>query len=174
MNDACSITSGQSDVRSVLDDANDNNEVDEISQQEAFEEKLKDAIDGLTQKSAKGRVSCFHGVEKIFALKYTPEFVEDRKITIADSIEKGLKKGRGDEQSSAARLSTLLCVQLGMYDSAEVLCKDLKSPLTFIANDTSASTAGRSEVSFHSFLCIFFFFADRETKNDSIIEVKRS
>lgn len=144
INDACSVISGQSDSRSYLDDVNDN-EIDEGSQQEGFEDKLKEGIDGLTQKSAKGRVVCFHGVEKIFAIKYAPEFVEDRKVTIADAIEKGLKKGRSDEQSSAARLSTLLCVQLGMYDCAEAICKDLKSSLTFIANDNSASVAGRSE-----------------------------
>lgn len=149
INDACSIASGQSDNRSVLEDLTDNIEIDEVTQQEAFEEKLKEAIDGLTQKSAKGRVLCFHGVEKIFAVKYVPEFVEDRKMTIADSVEKGLKKGRGDEQSSAARLSTLLCVQLGMFDSAETVCKDLKSPLTFIANDNTASVTGRTEVILH-------------------------
>ena len=120
-----------------------------MAQQEAFEEKLKEAIDGLTQKSAKGRVLCFHGVEKIFAVKYVPEFVEDRKMTISDSIEKGLRKGRGDEQASAARLSTLLCVQLGIYESAEAVCKDLKSSLTFIANDASASANGRSEVNIY-------------------------
>lgn len=153
INDACSIASGQSDNRSVLEDLTDNVEIDEVTQQEAFEEKLKEAIDGLTQKSAKGRVLCFHGVEKIFAAKYVPEFVEDRKMTIADSVEKGLKKGRGDEQSSAARLSTLLCVQLGMYDSAETVCRDLKSSLTFIANDNTASVAGRTEV--HNFMIYF-------------------
>lgn len=147
VNDACSIMSGQSDNRSVLEEINDNNEIDEVATQEAFEQKLKDAIDGLTQKSAKGRVSCFASVEKTFALKYVPEFVEDRKITISDAIERGLKKGRGDEQSSAARLSTLLCVQLGIYESAEIICKDLKPTLTFIANDVTASINGRSEVS---------------------------
>ena len=155
LNDACSITSGQSDARSILEDVNDNNEIDEISQQEAFEEKLKEAIDGLTQKNAKGRICCFQGVEKIFAIKYVPEFAEDRKLTITDSIEKGLKKGRGDEQSSAARLSTLLCVQLGEYESSEIVCKDLKSTLTFIANDNTASIAGRSEVSFKISIFIF-------------------
>ncbi|XP_015586439.1 interferon-related developmental regulator 2 [Cephus cinctus] len=143
-NDACSITSGQSDNRSVLDDVNDN-EIDEIAQQEAFEEKLKEAIDGLTQKSAKGRTLCFNGIEKIFAIKYIPDFVEDRKMTITDSIERGLKKGRGDEQSTAARLSTLLCVQLGAFESAEVVCRDLKSTLTFIANDKTAQPNARSE-----------------------------
>ncbi|XP_043602405.1 interferon-related developmental regulator 2 [Bombus pyrosoma] len=143
-NDACSISSSQSDNRSMLDDVNDN-EVDEFVQQEAFEEKLKEAIDGLTQKSAKGRTICFKGMEKIFAIKYIPDFVEDRKMTITDSVERGLKKGRGEEQSTAARLSTLLCVQLGAFESAEVVCRDLKSTLTLIASDTTASTQARSE-----------------------------
>ncbi|XP_076220825.1 interferon-related developmental regulator 1-like isoform X2 [Nomia melanderi] len=128
----------------MLDDVNDN-EVDEFAQQEAFEEKLKEAIDGLTQRSAKGRTVCFNGIEKIFAIKYVPDFVEDRKMTITDSIERGLKKGRGEEQSTAARLSTLLCVQLGAFESAETVCKDLKNTLTFIINDTSASMQARSE-----------------------------
>ncbi|KYN37802.1 Interferon-related developmental regulator 1 [Trachymyrmex septentrionalis] len=143
-NDACSETSGQSDNRSVLEDANDN-EVDELAQQEAFEEKVKEAIDGLTQKSAKGRIICFNGIEKIFAIKYIPDFVEDRKMTITDAVERGLKKGRGDEQSTAARLSTLLCVQLGAFKSAEMVCRDLKSILTFIANDNTASVHARAE-----------------------------
>lgn len=143
-NDACSVSSSQSDNRSMLDEVNDN-EVDEFAQQEAFEEKLKEAVDGLTQKSAKGRTICFNGIRKIFALKYVPDFVEDRKMTITDSIERSLKKGRSEEQSSAARLSTLLCVQLGMYESAEVACRNLKSILTLIAADTTASTQARSE-----------------------------
>ncbi|KAG7214069.1 hypothetical protein KM043_001434 [Ampulex compressa] len=143
-NDACSVTSSQSDNRSILEDVNDN-EVDEIAQQEAFEEKLKEAIDGLTQRSAKGRTICFNGIERIFAIKYVPDFVEDRKMTITDSIERGLKKGRGEEQSTAARLSTLLCIQLGAFESAEIVCRDVKSTLTFIANDTSASNQVRAE-----------------------------
>ncbi|XP_076167400.1 interferon-related developmental regulator 2 [Ptiloglossa arizonensis] len=143
-NDACSESSGQSDNRSMLDDMNDN-EVDEFSQQEAFEEKLKEAIDGLTQRSAKGRTVCFSGIEKMFAIKYVPDFVEDRKMTITDSVERGLKKGRSEEQSTAARLSTLLCVQLGAFESAETVCRDLKSTLTFVASDTIASPQARSE-----------------------------
>ncbi|XP_051161811.1 interferon-related developmental regulator 2 [Leptopilina boulardi] len=144
VNDACSVTSGLSDAN-VLEEVNDN-EVDEPSQQqEAFEENLRDAIDGLTQKSAKGRTNCFQGIEKIFATKYVPDFVEDRKMTITDAIERGLKKGRGEEQSIAARLSTLLCVQLGAFESAEHVCKEIKSTLICIANDNSASTNARSE-----------------------------
>ncbi|XP_066593545.1 interferon-related developmental regulator 2 [Prorops nasuta] len=140
-NDACSVSSGQS---SVLDDVNDN-EVDELAQQEALEEKLKEAIDGLTQKSSKGRTICFNGIEKIFAIKYVPDFVENRKMTITDAVERGLKKGRFDEQSIAARLSTLLCIQLGAFESAEAVCRDVKSILTFIINDNTVPAITRSE-----------------------------
>ncbi|XP_046613305.1 interferon-related developmental regulator 2 [Neodiprion virginianus] len=145
-NDACSVASGQSDSRSVMDDGNFNdNEVDEIAQQEALEEKLKEAIDGLTQKCAKSRTTCFNGIEKAFTMKYIPDFVEDRKMTITDSIERALKKGRGDEQSAAARLASLLCVQLGAFDSAEIIVKDLKTVLISTANNKSISPTARAE-----------------------------
>ncbi|XP_043283529.1 interferon-related developmental regulator 2 [Venturia canescens] len=144
-NDAASVISVQSDKCSVVDDAANENDIEEESQQEVFEEKLREAIDGLTQKSVKGRTSCFSRVEKIFTIKYIPDFVEDRKMTITDCIERGLKKGRNEERCSAARLSTLLCVQLGVFDSAEIVCKDLKSTLTYIANDNTASNNARAE-----------------------------
>jgi len=153
-NDAYSDVSGQSDNRSTLED---DNEVDEIAQQEALEEKLKEEIDGLTQKSAKGRTTCFNNVEKIFAVKYIPELVEDRIMTISDSVERSLKKGRGDEQSTAARLSTLLCVQLGEFDSTETICKDLKSTLMFIANDNAASINARTEVIVCARACVHIY-----------------
>lgn len=68
LNDAASVTSGQSDNRSLLDEANDNEVEDSVS--EKNEEKLRDAIDGMTQKSAKGRTSCLTAVENYFALRY--------------------------------------------------------------------------------------------------------
>ncbi|KAH0550036.1 interferon-related developmental regulator 1 isoform X2 [Cotesia glomerata] len=143
-NDAASIISEQSEI--VAEDAaNDNNEVDELSQHELFEEKLKEAIDGLSQKSAKGRTSCFMGVERIFSLKYIPYFIEDRKMTITDYVERGLKKGRNEERCTAAKLSTLLCVQLGAFDSAEAVYEGLKPTLTFIINDNTASSQARAE-----------------------------
>lgn len=144
-NDACSTASGQSDNRSVMDEANDN-EVDEIAQQEALEDKLKEAIDGLTQKCAKSRTTCFNGIEKAFTLKYIPDFVEDRKMTITDGIERALKKGRGDEQSAAARLASLICIQLGAFDSAEMVVKDLKTVLISTANNKSNSASARAQV----------------------------
>lgn len=73
--DNVSVTSNYSDLRSVDENAD---EVDEISQQEAFEEKLSEALDGLTQKSAQGRTNCFTAVNTAFVKKFVPDFVYDR------------------------------------------------------------------------------------------------
>lgn len=139
-------------------ECNDTNKVDEVAQEEAHEEKLKEAIDGLSQKSLKGRISCFEGIQKMFVLKYIPDFIEDRKMTITDSIERSLKRGKGEEQSLAARLSTLLCIQLGDSDSAEMICTNLRPCLSLIANDNTASANSRLEVKllFQSFISKFF------------------
>lgn len=59
-----------------VDDGTD--EIDEFSQQEAFEEKLSEALDGLTQKSAQGRTSCLDSVKGALVKKFMPDYVYDR------------------------------------------------------------------------------------------------
>lgn len=53
-------------------------EADDFARQEAFEEKLVEAIDGLAQKSAQGRTACLEAVRVALVKKYMPEFVFDR------------------------------------------------------------------------------------------------
>lgn len=53
-------------------------EPDEQAQSDVFEEKLMEAIDGLTQKSAQGRTSCLESVGASLTMKYIPEFVLNR------------------------------------------------------------------------------------------------
>lgn len=50
------------------------------SQNDAFEEKLSDAIDGLSQKSAQGRTMSFEAVCNIFCKKYIPEYILNRYV----------------------------------------------------------------------------------------------
>lgn len=76
-------------------------------------------------------------------------------MTLSDAIEKGLKKGGNEEIASAARLSTSLCIQLGDCDSSEIISKDLKSSLIFIANDRAVSCTARAQV---LIISIFFLF----------------
>lgn len=75
VNDNASVISVQSETRSVLEDENAE---DDLSQQEIFEEKLIEAIDGLIQKSAQSRTACFEAVCTAFIKKFIPEFVHDR------------------------------------------------------------------------------------------------
>lgn len=54
--------------------------MDEQAQQEAFEDKLMEAIDGLNQKSAPGRTNCFDAVAKALIMKFIPDFIYDRSV----------------------------------------------------------------------------------------------
>lgn len=68
-----------------------------------------------------------------------------RRVTISDAIERGLKKGRNEEQGCAAQLAPLLCVQLGASDGSEQVYKELSPILTTIINDKSVSPLARSK-----------------------------
>lgn len=138
--DNASVISNVSEVRSTTDD-----EVDELAQQEAFQEKLIEALDGLTQKSAQGRTTCFQTVTKALLKKYNPEFVSERRLTICDGIERGLKKGRGEEQGIAAMLAPILLVSLEAGDINEDVCRALKPALIIAANDNSVNSIARSK-----------------------------
>ncbi|KAL1117869.1 hypothetical protein AAG570_004182, partial [Ranatra chinensis] len=143
LNDNASIISLASDGTFIEEGCSE--EVDEQSQDDVFEEKLKDAIDGISQKSSQGRTSCLESVGIAFTQKYIPEFVIERKLTITDGIERCLKRGRGMEQAAAAQLATLLCVQLGSGDMTDQVCRDVSPLLTFIVNDNSMSVVARSK-----------------------------
>lgn len=141
LNDNNSVISLNSDG-TYLDDGFE--EADEI-QNDLFEEKLMEAIDGLTQKSAPGRTSCLESVGNSLTMKYIPDFVLGRKLTLTDGIERCLKKGRGVEQAAAAQLATLLCVQLGAGDYTDQVFVEISPLLTHILLDGSMSVLARSK-----------------------------
>ena len=70
-----------------------------------------------------------------------------RKLTISDSVEKSLKKGKSDEQSWASRCLVLLLLQLGVGVDSETLFRALKPVLSQLMADPSASPKARSAVS---------------------------
>lgn len=70
-----------------------------------------------------------------------------RRLTISDGIERCLKRGRGAEQAAAAQLAPLMCVQLGVGDYSEELCRELAPVLMLVARDPSVSPLARSKVS---------------------------
>ena len=64
-------------------------EVDERSQVEILEDKLKEFIDLTSQKSSHGRVTSFESLCKAFCAKYMPDFVAGRRMTLIEWLEEG-------------------------------------------------------------------------------------
>jgi hypothetical protein len=73
-----------------------------------FEEKLKEAMDLASQKSAAGRATALDSICRAFCKKYVPEFVENRRVTLTDIVERAVKKGKGAEIVSACNLCVLV------------------------------------------------------------------
>lgn len=146
--DAWSVMSVQSegsivpDTDAVQDGGND--EVDESSAQENFEDKLKEVIDGLSQKSTKARVDSLKSLKTGLAKKYLPDFILGRKMTISDGLEKCLKKGKGEEQALAAINFILLMIQLGNGPDTEELYKIIQPVLVSVTLDNSAALKARA------------------------------
>jgi len=138
-NDGASVTSEASTV--FQEDVDDG--VDESSQIEQFEGKIKDAIELATQKSAAGRVKAIDAICTGFLKRYCPDFIENQQMTICDIVERSLKKGKGAEIEASAKLSVLLGLQL--HDPEEVY-KECKALMTQIVNDKTASPAARGSV----------------------------
>lgn len=80
---------------------------------EKYEEKLLQALENATEKSAQTRTTAVQAICEILQHRHIPDFVEDRKITIMDIVEKSVRRGKGLEQEWAARLAPLLIIQLG-------------------------------------------------------------
>ncbi|KAK2165337.1 hypothetical protein LSH36_52g10022 [Paralvinella palmiformis] len=117
--DNMSVTSSTSDTRSVLVD-----------------DKMKDAIDGLTQK---------------------------RKVTLTDGLERCLKKGGAEEQTVAATCIGLLLIQLGSNPESEMLFKEVRPQLNTIMADTSRSPKVRASCA--QTLAIGSFIASEELED---------
>ena len=101
---------------------------------------MREAMDLAGQKSAQGRTMALESMCSGFLKKYIPEFLEDRRLTITDIVERALKKGKSNEQITAARLAVLLCLQL----SNEEILKDLKSVFVTLMMDPSAPMKTRA------------------------------
>lgn len=101
-------------------------------------------MDLASQKSAQGRTMALESMCTAFLKRYIPDFVEDRRMTITDIVERALKKGKCAEQVNAARVAVLLCIQLGGSQTSEDVIKDLKSIFITTMSDPSAPLKARA------------------------------
>nr|CAG4646469.1 EOG090X0ARF [Macrothrix elegans] len=164
--DSASIISSISENRSVLEDGG---ETDERTQLEILEEKLKEYIDLTSQKSSQGRINSFDALCKAFSSKYMPDFVAGRRMTLLDCAERGLKKGRGAEQESAARLLALLCLQLGNVSDSESIYREQKNYLLTLIADNSVSPGARAQLCSTLGICAFLADCDLNEINQIML-----
>uniref|UniRef100_A0A8I3X405 Interferon-related developmental regulator 1 n=1 Tax=Callithrix jacchus TaxID=9483 RepID=A0A8I3X405_CALJA len=133
--------------------------LDEEGTQEDLEYKLKGLIDLTLDKSAKTRQAALEGIKNALASKMLYEFILERRMTLTDSIERCLKKGKSDEQRAAAALASVLCIQLGPGIESEEILKTLGPILKKIICDGAASIQVRQTELYSTLECLENIFA---------------
>lgn len=108
---------------------------------EKYEDKLLQSIENATEKSAQTRTQAIQTICETLQHRHIPDFVDDRKITIMDIVEKSLRRGKGTEQEWAARLAPLLIIQLGGEDH---ISSTLAQILTSIMQNRAVSFSVRA------------------------------
>ncbi|XP_028309370.1 interferon-related developmental regulator 2 isoform X3 [Gouania willdenowi] len=158
--DVLSHYSSASDTASVLEEGTGGEHVDELTAQEEMEDKLKQCIDNLMDKSAKTRLAGLESLRLAFSSRVLYDFLTERRLTVSDCLERSLKKGGGEEQAAAATVFALLCIQLGGGDEAEEGFKILRPILTTILMDNTASMAARQSCARALGMCCYVSAAD--------------
>uniref|UniRef100_A0A8C8VIP7 Interferon related developmental regulator 2 n=1 Tax=Pelusios castaneus TaxID=367368 RepID=A0A8C8VIP7_9SAUR len=154
--------SSASESTSVAEEGTGSDVVDEQAQQEEVEDKLKECIDNMMDKSTKTRQGALESLRLAFSSKTLFDFLLERRLTLMDSLEKCLKKGKGEEQSLAANVLTLLCLQMGSGPEGEEVFHSLKPLLISILTDSSASPVARQSCATALGVCCYIAAADME------------
>lgn len=100
------------------------------------------AMENATEKSVQTRTQALQTLCELLQHHYLPDFIDDRKVTITDIIERSVRRGKGTEQSWAARLGPILIMQLG---GEEEITKALRQSLIVTMQDTSVSFDARAK-----------------------------
>lgn len=116
-------------------------EAEDTSEQENFEDKFIECLDGTLQKSANARVVALQNLQRAMQKKFVADFLYDRKDTVTENVMRCLKKGKGNEQVVAAACLSLLTLQLG--PEAENVFSTSQPYLTTLLADNSTSVAAR-------------------------------
>lgn len=108
-----------------------------ILEAETIEDRLVDAFEDLTAKSAKTRLLAFEFIRKSLSQRYMIDFIFGRKITILDSIGRCVKRSKGQDLGHAATLIAILCATIGPEPETDTVFSELISQLlTLLADQT--------------------------------------
>ncbi|XP_067159779.1 interferon-related developmental regulator 2 isoform X2 [Apteryx mantelli] len=150
--------SSASEGASLAEEGTGSEAVNEQAQEEEAEDKLKEYMDSILDKSAKTRQAALQSLRLAFSSKTLSEFLLERRLTLTDSLEKCLKKGKGEEQALAGTVLTLLCLQMGSGPEGEEVFRSLKPLLVSILTDSTASPIARQSDLVSCLSCLEDFF----------------
>ncbi|NWS45499.1 IFRD2 regulator, partial [Probosciger aterrimus] len=134
----------------------------EQAQEEETEDRLKEHMDNLLDKSARTRLTALQSLRLAFSSRTLSEFLLQRRLTLADSLEKCLKKGKGEEQALAGTVLTLLCLQMGSGREGEEVFRSVKPLLVSVLTDSMASPCARQSCATALGMCCYIAAADLE------------
>ncbi|XP_058064281.1 interferon-related developmental regulator 2 [Anopheles bellator] len=112
---------------------------------EKHEEKLLQAIENTTDKSQQTRISAFQIINEVLVHHYIPDFIDERKVTLMDAVEKSIRRGKGTEQSWAAKMIPLLVIQIENAEDISECVSTLKPVLLNTVQDGAASYDARAK-----------------------------
>ncbi|XP_026328576.1 interferon-related developmental regulator 1 [Hyposmocoma kahamanoa] len=135
--DNCSETSGQSDLKSIHDEAD--NEI-----LEKLEEKVLEDIDALSARSNAARAAALVSLRNALQRRYLATVLANQRATLADHITRALRRGRDGERKAAAAIAPLLALQIG-EEGAEEFVREVRPALAAAAVDKTASLETRTE-----------------------------
>ncbi|NXG53885.1 IFRD2 regulator, partial [Psilopogon haemacephalus] len=113
-------------------------------------------------RSTKMRQAALQSLRLAFSSKILSEFLLERRLMLTDSLEKCLKKGKGEEQALAGTVLTLLCLQMGSGPEGEELFHSLKPLLISVLTDSTASPGARQSCAMALGMCCYIAAADLE------------
>ncbi|KAK4815052.1 hypothetical protein QYF61_015336 [Mycteria americana] len=131
-------------------------------EEEEAEDRLKEHMDNLLDKSAKTRQVALQSLRLAFSSRTLSELLLERRLTLTDSLEKCLKKGKGEEQALAGTVLTLLCLQMGSGPEGEEVFRSLKPLLISVLTDSMASPGARQSCATALGMCCYIAAADLE------------
>ncbi|KAE8611859.1 hypothetical protein XENTR_v10012624 [Xenopus tropicalis] len=159
--DVLSHCSSASETVSVAEEGT-GNEVDYQAQLEQRLDKLKEDIENVMDKSVKTRLAALGNLRLALSSQVLADFLVERRITLAEALERCLKKGKEEEQTVAAIVLSLLCIQLGCGAEGEELFRCVKPVLTNLVTDSSAGLSARQSCATCLGLCCYIAAEDVE------------
>lgn len=138
-NDASSVYSFASSISGDAEVAVESNAIEKM--QEKFSQATADAF----EKSLQTRTKALQVINETLKHNVMGYTVEERQVTIIDIIDRSLRKGKGQEQALAAKMASLLVIQLELPSNRQVVVKTLAPTLQIVALDKTATPDARAK-----------------------------